>query len=66
MLTWAGHLHKPSTTPQRGQTRGLMVLTLHPQVDVSHVQPLPGPVKMFLQDRVPNTCTHTHVDVDTV
>lgn len=60
MLTCAGHLHKPSNTPQCGQPRGLMVLTLHLQVDVSHVQSLPGPLKTFLQDRVPRTCTHTH------
>lgn len=41
-----------------------MVLTLHAQVDKSHVQSLPGPLKMFLQDRVPNTCTHTHTRMD--
>lgn len=36
-----------------------MVLTLHPQVGMSSVQSLPGPLKMFLQDRVPSISTHT-------
>lgn len=66
----AGYLHKPPTTPQHGQSRSLTVLTLHPQVDISHVHSLPGPLRMLLQHRAPNPCTQTQtrtrVDVDTV